>query len=416
MATISGVWKWNDGNLGSPYSGESININFKSYPDNFEYSGIGRQRYNGYYLFYNNPDGSRVTITDNMVVKEEYKYMDFGQVEQTISDSDYQWIYARATRQRDSIPTLISIENLQYFKTKLDNIYSNVVANPTDEATDTLSKIKIGEIIYEISGANISSGNLKMERLYYTTGRTTSGTITLPKSIYNYDFLIIGGKNNDNYINYKPVVIDSDYSINQNQSLGFYNPGYVNFIFTSETELTITGQNFFGIFAIYGISNENNKDIISRTTELPEATETSPDFIEVSGELYYKSYSQPATTSSSSITDLTNTTWVFNGNPVSIPAMFGTQSFSINWNWTYGNNVKTGNHIYFNQSMTVMTFGASSFWDIENNQYGSSGSNTITITGGADVQNSTLISWLQNNATLQSQSSTYSYVKLSSNN
>lgn len=147
----------------------------------------------------------------------------------------------------------------------------NVEANPVETSTDTLSKIKIGEIIYEISGANISSGNLKMERLYYTTGRTTSGTITLPKSIYNYDFLIIGGKNNDNYINYKPVVIDSDYSINQNQSLGFYNPGYVNFIFTSETELTITGQNSFGIFAIYGYStidsNTENKVIISTTLE-----------------------------------------------------------------------------------------------------------------------------------------------------
>lgn len=52
--------------------------------------------------------------------------------------------------------------------------------------------------------------------------------------------------------------------------------------------------------------------------------------------------------------------------------------------------------------MTYMTFGFSSFWDIENNQYGSFGSNTITITGGEDATNIELINWLQNNATLQS--------------
>lgn len=317
MAIISGIWMW--GNSAVSNGNFSIDVNFTSYPNDFHYTKLSSFYSIPYSIITYGTSETSVWITgNNSVVKDEYKYMDFGDGGQEISDTAYNYINTYATKISNSTKTLISLENLQYFKTKLDNIYSNVVANPTDEATDTLNKIKIDETIYDIN---------KLD----------------------------------------------------------------------------------------------NNQLIKRETELPTATETSPDFVEVSGELYYKSYSQPATTSSSSIPDLTNTTWVWKNNP-SVPSSIIVQN--INFTDLSGNSYtnisiadsttasqsKYNNYfLFYNGLLGVSVCQLDGTWNSDNYK---------VIRFGSDIQwvSGEFYDYLFSNATLQSQSSTYSYVKLSSNN
>lgn len=314
---------------------------------------------------------------------------------------------------------------------------TDVEANPTDEATDTLSKIKIGEIIYGISGENNNGtvtsgigeyGYTKLSEIYSET-TATAGTIDIPISTIIGDSYVSGRT----YILYGQIY---SYSSNSTQvdlysDLFGQNTGSSTlstssnsqiastiFSIPAKEKISIQNRNALserGIYIFgYSIMSEKNT-LITRTTELPEATEISPDFIEVSGELYYKSYSQPATTYSSSITDLTNTTWVFNDEIIEAPL----SKCSIDFISNNENFDAIRSDIPYSRIGRGLIYGdnteAYAQNEVTNGWYIPS-YKTITITGGADVQNSTLISFFQENATLQSQSSTYSYVKLSSNN
>ena len=96
------------------------------------------------------------------------------------------------------------------------------------------------------------------------------------------------------------------------------------------------------------------------------------------------------------INDLTNTTWVFNNSIVFniSPQTFYINFTSDNYNYTrlqYFYDDEDGDMILYLDGSVVYGYG---MW-----LYNSS--KTITITGGTDVSNSTLISFLQTNATMQ---------------
>jgi hypothetical protein len=102
-----------------------------------------------------------------------------------------------------------------------------------------------------------------------------------------------------------------------------------------------------------------------------------------------------------SVTDLTNTTWVFNSG-VYVTSAFNT--IYINFN-SYHNNYTS---ISFNNNMGTLKYNNTIVYDEENiGGWMLEDFQEITITGGTDATNSTLISWLQQNATQQSTTKTY---------
>lgn len=105
------------------------------------------------------------------------------------------------------------------------------------------------------------------------------------------------------------------------------------------------------------------------------------------------------------VSDLTNTTWVINEYPnVNLnDIIFYINFTSANQNWNriridsdYSSGIGYGNQ---NQSGTLLVY-ENEITSWSNNAY-----KTITITGGTDVTNATLIAWLEANATQQTTSS-----------
>lgn len=110
------------------------------------------------------------------------------------------------------------------------------------------------------------------------------------------------------------------------------------------------------------------------------------------------------------ITDLTNTTWVFNDSLAVSSSNVGGQTFTISFSSANANNsaiityLRIGfggwtssmqMYIYYYPSTTT-NFHNSAVLD---GAWQNEGYKTITITGGTDATNATLISWLQSNAT-----------------
>lgn len=95
----------------------------------------------------------------------------------------------------------------------------------------------------------------------------------------------------------------------------------------------------------------------------------------------------------SSVSDLTNTTWVFNSG-VYVTSAFNT--IYINFN-SYHNNYTS---ISFNNNMGTLKYNNTIVYDEENiGGWMLEDFQEITITGGNDVTNSQFISWLEENAT-----------------
>lgn len=90
------------------------------------------------------------------------------------------------------------------------------------------------------------------------------------------------------------------------------------------------------------------------------------------------------------ITDLTGTKWVIN----SIPSVNLEQSFSLTFT-SNSSNWSTLQLSYGNDPTIKYTFGT---WVYSNDTWTDQDYRLISITGGDDAQNSTLISWLQDNA------------------
>lgn len=97
------------------------------------------------------------------------------------------------------------------------------------------------------------------------------------------------------------------------------------------------------------------------------------------------------------ITDLSGTTWVFNGTQSFMPALNGSFSYAVLWNYTYDGSSDSGNYLYLSENKDILYFGASGYWNSTKNIFASS--NILSIIGGSDATNLELISWLQENAT-----------------
>ena len=98
---------------------------------------------------------------------------------------------------------------------------------------------------------------------------------------------------------------------------------------------------------------------------------------------------------SSELTDLTNTTWQFN-DTLNLTEEFYYHNLNIQSN---GFSYDTLYCIY-NGKNYVLVYGTRNAYTSKTNTW-YDGYQTITITGGSDATNTTLISWLQENGTLQ---------------
>ena len=111
----------------------------------------------------------------------------------------------------------------------------------------------------------------------------------------------------------------------------------------------------------------------------------------------------------SGLSDLTNTTWTFSATPSLQPD--GTE-YAINFTCNDGSQTYTNTKLSFDKDYTWLymiyaggtnhsSYGwACVYWDGQwtwNND--NTAIRTITITGGTDATNATLIAWLQANAT-----------------
>ena len=106
------------------------------------------------------------------------------------------------------------------------------------------------------------------------------------------------------------------------------------------------------------------------------------------------------------VSDLTNTAWAFN-NIISVEdLLYNSKSINFNYNGTSYTSIiatfeqasSTGPEIWLYRlyfDSTIIASGANSSQVVMDNQ-------TIEITGGDDVRNDTLITWLEANATQQS--------------
>lgn len=92
-----------------------------------------------------------------------------------------------------------------------------------------------------------------------------------------------------------------------------------------------------------------------------------------------------------SVSDLTNTTWLFNDVISYMSSSWSIDFISNNTNYT----------IIRNRYDMYIAYDSTNAYDFDQNIWVNNAYKTIAITGGTDVTNSTLISWLEANATLQ---------------
>ena len=104
-----------------------------------------------------------------------------------------------------------------------------------------------------------------------------------------------------------------------------------------------------------------------------------------------------------SVQDLTNTTWVFN-DYLTYPGEYFDHAFNINF--TSNNTSYTAFNTYVDGGDELNIHYGDDFVYIDSNGWDSSVYKTITITGGNDAVStgtnfSTLVTWLETNATQQ---------------
>lgn len=112
-----------------------------------------------------------------------------------------------------------------------------------------------------------------------------------------------------------------------------------------------------------------------------------------------------------SVSDLTNTKWVLDNTLGDIQSMAGgyeatyninfvsneTTNTSMTFTYDIGSDIGTGD--VQNQGLSYYSYGR--VYDSYNNTWANTAFQTIEISGGTDATNSTLISWLESNATQQ---------------
>lgn len=276
---------------------------------------------------------------------------------------------------------------------------SDIEANPTLIGTeDNLTSIKLKGTNYKIDAGvvtvNGQSGSVTLDADDISDGSTTNKFVTASEKTQI-------GTNATNISNLQTSVTNLQ---NTKQDT----------LISGTTLKTINNQSLLGSGNIDvsgggGGTGITNYQVIDRTSSLPTATATSPDFVQINGKLYQKKITQ---VSPSTITDLSGTTWVFN-NILDFSDFDSSQApyyFYIN----FESNETNFEHLLIqypsNEREWEVYYNGSSVYLIDGWQF--TEDKTISIIDGTDVTNTDLIDWLKNNATLQT--TAYSYEEVGS--
>ena len=133
---------------------------------------------------------------------------------------------------------------------------SEVEANPTGTPTDTLNTISIDGTIYEIEGSGTSGGGFSSTTLY--TGTQRENVINLSDNYINYDYLFIQGyaTAGTGYLN-SNLVATSD--INNGNHIGISDDAaFIWYTITDTDEFTLDGASgTYYIKSIYGLKTSS---------------------------------------------------------------------------------------------------------------------------------------------------------------
>jgi hypothetical protein len=164
MATIKGKWVFNET---VPVNvGLTQNVNFTSNGNSFTKMSIDSDNY---ILQYNNTYAYEMGDW----FPDAYRYVDFGETEQTVIDTFLTWITANATQQAD--PTPINAVTIEYNNTVIATLAKGVATLPCEDKvmhTDvviTVPKMS-GEVISEWDGSYTVSGGTISFTITYNNG------------------------------------------------------------------------------------------------------------------------------------------------------------------------------------------------------------------------------------------------------
>lgn len=152
-------------------------------------------------------------------------------------------------------PIVYEIRGVKYGSGSGGGSGTDVEANPSDPATDTLNTIKIGNTVYDIEGSGGGSGTV--DTLYKAQSTAPPQTITFDKSVEDYDFLITHIKSS----NASSATIGYTYTVDALASGNIIGGelaagnGWIWYTYTDNTTLTyLSNQSNYYIDEISGVT------------------------------------------------------------------------------------------------------------------------------------------------------------------